>query len=83
MSVKYCANFSHDTVLRNTVLQNAVKRGIKVKSSLKQGLASKARVSQGEETRQLAPQSPSDQVKSCDNAKSLTATFRYFSGGSS
>lgn len=83
MSVKYCADFSQDTVLQNKVLQSTVHRGIKVKRSLKQGLASKARVSQGEETRQLAPKSSSDQVKSCANAKSLTATFLQFSGGSS
>ena len=78
MSVKYCASFSQDTVL-----QNAVNRGIKEKSSLKQGLATKAWVSQGEETRQLAPKSSSRQVKSCLNAKPFTATFRYISGGSS
>jgi hypothetical protein len=83
MSVKYCASFSQDAVLQNAMLQNAVQRGIKVKSSFKQGLATKAWVSQGEETRQLAPKRSSRQVKSCLNAKSLTATFRYFSGGSS
>jgi hypothetical protein len=78
MSVKYCADFS-----QVTVLQNAVHRGIKAKRSLKQSLVFDARVSQGEETRQLAPKSSSDQVKSCANAKSLTATFLQFSGGSS
>lgn len=78
MSDKYCADFS-----QNTVLQNAVKRGIKRKRSLEQGLAKDARVSQGEETRQLAPKSSSRQVKSCFYAKSLTATFLQFSGGSS
>jgi hypothetical protein len=78
MSVKYCADFS-----QNTVLKNAVLRGIKAKRSLNQSLANEARVSQGEETRQLAPQSSSDQVKSCLNAKPLTATFLQFSGGSS
>ncbi len=77
MSVKYCADFSQDTVLQNTV-----HRGLKAKRSLEQGLANDARVSQGEETRQLAPQSSSDQVKSCLNAKSLTASFLQFSGGS-
>jgi hypothetical protein len=78
MSDKYCASFSQDAVLQNTV-----QRGIKVKSSLKQGLASEAWVSQGEETRQLAPKSSSRQVKNCYNAKPLTATFLQFSGGSS
>ncbi len=73
MSVKYCASFSQDVM----------NRGIKEKSSLKQGLATKAWVSQGEETRQLAPKSSSGQVKSCLNAKPLTATFLQFSGGSS
>jgi hypothetical protein len=78
MSVKYCASFS-----QVAVSQNAVQSGLKVKSSLKQNLAEEARVSQGEETRQLAPKSSSRQVKSCLNAKPFTATFRYFSGGSS
>jgi hypothetical protein len=83
MSVKYCASFSQNAVLQNVVLQNALQSGLKVKSSLKQTLAKEARVSQGEETRQLAPKSSSNHVRSCFWAKPLTATFRYFSGGSS
>ena len=83
MSDKYCASFSQDAVLQNAMLQSTVQRGTKVKSSLKQSLVFDARVSQGEETRQLAPKSSSRQVKNCLSAKSLTATFRYFSGGSS
>lgn len=80
MSVKYRDRFSQNAVLQNTVPQNTVlqivmQRGIKVKSSLEQSLASEARVSQGEETRQLAPKSSSDQVKSCLNAKSLNRNF--------
>jgi hypothetical protein len=89
MRVQYCHGFSQNTVLekntvpQNTALEKAVPGGRKGISSLKQNLAEEARVSQGEETRQLAPKSSSNHVRPCLNAKSLTATFQFVSGGSS
>ncbi len=82
MRVQYCHGFSQNTVPQNTA-QKAVQSGRKGISSLKQNLTEAARVSQGEETRQLAPKSSSNHVRRCLNAKSLTATFQFVSGGSS
>jgi hypothetical protein len=72
MSVMYCASFNQN-----------LYRGFKEKRSFKQALTTGAKVTTGEETRQLAPESSSNQVQNCLNAVALTATFLKVSGGSS
>ena len=65
MSVMYCASFN----------QNVVYRGFKGKRSFKQGLTSGAKATKGEETRQLAPESSSNQVQEMFERNNFNRNF--------